>query len=265
LRFVLAAISIFALSNTLSAQLQVQVTPSVPAPQLVGTEVVFTFSATDSYSNPGIINFKMEVALPQSTTFTTVRDFEVSNTFAWARNLMEGSYQIRVTARDSNYITATSQTVVTYRINSRVTGSQPVVSATTHPLVALFSAPSCPSGSSMEVVFQQVGSAAAPFKTNFTACNGKTSMNFLIAGMLASTAYSMYDEVGRPEPASRRAPQSPGLQGQSPRPCSPSGCRSPSLSGLWRPSRSVFCCLALAPPRLWTPETPPVKSCVLRG
>jgi len=206
LRFVLAAISVFALSNTLSAQLQVQVTPSVPAPQLVGTEVVFTFSATDSYSNPGIINFKMEVALPQSTTFTTVRDFEVSNTFAWARNLMEGSYQIRVTARDSNYITATSQTVVTYRINSRVTGSQPVVSATTHPLVALFSAPSCPSGSSMEVVFQQVGSAAAPFKTNFTACNGKTSMNFLIAGMLASTAYSMYDEVGQAGTGLQKSP-----------------------------------------------------------
>jgi hypothetical protein len=194
---VLAGLGVFALSGTLSAQLQVQVTTSLPSPQAVGTEVIFTFSATDSYSNPGILNFRLAIAPPQSTTFTTIRDFEVSNTFAWARNLTEGTYQIQVTARDSNHITATSQTVILYKITSRITGSSPVVNGTTHPLVALFSAPSCPAGSSMEVVFQQANSATAPFKTNFVACNGKTSMNFLIAGMLPQTEYIMYDEVGK--------------------------------------------------------------------
>jgi hypothetical protein len=163
----------------------------------VGTEVVFTFSATDSYSNPGVLNYRLAIAPPGSTTFTTIRDFEVSNTFAWARNLTEGTYQIQVTARDTNYMTATSQTVIQYKISSRITGSNPVVNGTTHPLVALFSAPSCPSGSSMEVVFQAANSSSAPFKTNFVACNGKTSMNFLIAGMLPNTAYTMYDEVGK--------------------------------------------------------------------
>jgi len=197
LRYAWAALSVFGLSSALNAQLQVQVTPSIPAPQPVGTEVVFTFSATDSFSNPGILNFKLEVAPPQSSTFTTVRDFEVANTFAWARDLTEGSYQIRVTARDSNYLTETSQTVIVYKITSRVTGSSPVVNGTTHPLVALFSAPSCPVGSSMEVVFQAVGATGSPYKTNFSACNGKTSMNFLIAGMLPTTSYSMYDEVGK--------------------------------------------------------------------
>jgi hypothetical protein len=197
LRFVLAALSVFGFSSALNAQLQVQVTSSVPAPQPVGTEVVFTFSATDGNSNPGVLNFKLEVAQPQSATFTMVRDFEVSNTFAWARNLMEGSYQIRVTARDSNYLTATSQTVIIYKITSRVIGPGPVVNGTTHPLVALFSAPSCPAGSSMEVVFQPVGSTGSPFKTNFVNCNGKTSMNFLIAGMLPNASYSMFDEVGK--------------------------------------------------------------------
>jgi arylsulfate sulfotransferase len=188
----------FGLCQTLSAQLQVQVTSSLPSPQPVGTEVVFTFSATDTFSNPGFLNYKFEVALPQSTTFVTVRDFEQATTFAWFRNLTEGSYQIRVTARDTNYLTETSQLVVLFKITSRIVASQPVVNATTHPLVALFSAPLCPVGESMDVVFNPVASTAPAFSTTSSSCNGKTSMNFLIGGMLPNATYYMYSQVGIP-------------------------------------------------------------------
>jgi hypothetical protein len=197
-RFSFAFLGLLAVWHPLSAQLQVQAAPSLPAPQPVGAEIVFTFSATDAFSVPGVVNFRLEVAQPQSAAFIMVRDFEVANTFSWARNLAEGNYQIRVTARDSNHLTQPAQLVFSYGITSRVAGSQPVVSATTHPLVALFSSPVCPVGHSVRVVFQASGSTAPPYKTNFTACNGKTSVNILIGGMLASTAYAMHSQVGIP-------------------------------------------------------------------
>jgi arylsulfate sulfotransferase len=192
--------------QALNAQIQVAVHPTVASPQPVGTEVVLYFTATDTNSNPGVLNYKLEVAPPSSTTFTTVRDFEESARFAWTQNLVEGIYQLRVTARDSNYPTETSQVVVRYGITSRITGSQPVVSATSHPLVALFSAPSCTTGKSMQVVFQQVGGTVAAFNTTFSACNGKTSMNILIGGMLPSTEYSFYSQVGVPGGALTNGP-----------------------------------------------------------
>jgi hypothetical protein len=179
-----------AFSGSLGAQnLTVSVQTSLPSPQPIETPITLTLSAADTNVNPGILNYKIEVSAPGSTTFRTVHDFAEAATFVWGRNIVPGTYQIRVTARDSNYLTQPSATVVPFTMTTRLTGNQPVVNATSHPLVALFSAPSCPSGESMRVSFLASGSSAAPYTTNYSSCTGSGSMNFLVAGLIPSTKY----------------------------------------------------------------------------
>ncbi len=179
------------LTNSLgAANLQVSAQASLPSPQPVGSAVALTLSATDTNANPGIVNYKIEVAPPPLHQYQMLHDFSVGTTFTWSRNLLEGTYLIRVTARDSNYPGQTAQTVISYAITPRVTSSQPVISATTHPLVALVSAPPCLLGKSMRIMYTAVGSAAPPFYTNFVACNGLKSMNFLVGGLLPTTKYA---------------------------------------------------------------------------
>ena len=179
------------LSTPLQATIQVQVTPSAAPPQLLGTMITWTASATDS--NPGPVTYKFEVALPgPNSAFSTVSDFNLGNTLNWTPNLVVGNYRIRVTARD--YLAGeTDQIVSTFSVKPLVTGNQPVVTATPNPLIALFGAPSCPSGSFMRVGFELSGSTQMTY-TNFRSCYAG-SMNFYIAGMRANSTYNMHYEV----------------------------------------------------------------------
>ena len=107
----------FGLSCSLGAQtLIVSVQTSLPSPQPIETPITLTMSATDTNVNPGILNYKVEVSAPSSSTFRTVHDFAEGNTFIWGRNIVVGTYQIRVTARDSNYLTQTADLVIPFTI-----------------------------------------------------------------------------------------------------------------------------------------------------
>ncbi|MGH9666254.1 MAG: aryl-sulfate sulfotransferase, partial [Bryobacteraceae bacterium] len=77
--------------------------------------------------------------------------------------------------------------------SSRVT-TQPTVNGTRNPLVALYSAPSCPAGSSMRVRFWKPGDALYHF-TPTRGCTAASSMNFYIAGMTAHTTYSLQQDL----------------------------------------------------------------------
>jgi len=164
-------------------------TPSLsPAsPQLVGTPVTITFGATDS--GPGPVNYRLDVA-PPGGSFQTVHDFNLLPAFVWAQSLVEGTYQLRVTARD-NSTGDQNEVVIPYTITSRVTSGNAVVTATSNPLVALFSAPACPVGSTMQIFFYPQGKANVSSATDNRPCGAGTSMNFLIAGMYPSTIYEM--------------------------------------------------------------------------
>jgi len=67
-----------------------------------------------------------------------------------------------------------------------------VVEATANPLVALFSAPSCASGSLMRVNFQPQSLATPATTTNWVNCHPPGTMTFEIAGMYPSTVYQMF-------------------------------------------------------------------------
>ena len=151
----------------------------------MGTPVTITFGATDSGAGP--VNYRLDVQ-PPGGTFQTIHDFNLKPSFVWAQNLVEGTYQLRITARDNSSQQQTA-VVIPYTITSLVTGGSAVVTATSHPLVALFSAPPCPAGSTMLVFFSSQGKP--PFSTDSRPCQAGASMNFLIGGMYATTTYNM--------------------------------------------------------------------------
>jgi len=168
----------------------VHVQGSPASPQVLGTTIKLTATAVDT--NPGPLTYKWEVESPGSSSFVLMQDFDVAATFQWTPNYTEGTYSLRITARD--YLAGVSaQLVVGFKVNPLVTGRQAVAVPTANPLVALLSAPTCPMGSTMQAIFQPSNAAFQSF-TDWRACHAG-SMNFYIAGMEASQTFLMSYQV----------------------------------------------------------------------
>jgi arylsulfate sulfotransferase len=180
----------------------VSLTPSLQSPQLLGTAVTWTAIATDSSTGP--LTFQFNLARPGGNfTNGLVKDFNVgtlsagtwtSQPFVWVPTEVEGTYQIQVVIKDFASGESASQTVP-FQVTPLVTARMPVVVATGNPLVALFSAPACASGSFMRVSFQLHTKSSPATKTNWAKCRAKGSMTFEIAGMYPSANYEMYAET----------------------------------------------------------------------
>ncbi len=167
------------------AALTVQLAPSPASPQPVGTPVTWTATAQDGEA--GSLDYQFSVA-DASGVYQVVQDYSETATMTWAPSTSEGVFSIQVIARNKTAgESATAQ--APYTVVSRVTGRTPVITATANPLVALYSAPSCPVGSTMYVAF---GVGSVSVDTNTQNCNGATSMNFYVGGMAESTRYRMH-------------------------------------------------------------------------
>lgn len=190
---ILALSCLWAGAGPLEAAIQVQAAVSLSSPQPVGTLISFAASATDS--SPGPVTYRFEISsVNSSTSFHTVRDYTLRNTYDWYPTTPEGNYQIRVTARDYLANEAAS-TVIPFVLTSRVTGGMPSLVLSNHPLVALFSAPPCPAGSSVRVYYGAAGTSASSADiTDFRPC-AATSTNFLVAGLYQQTLYTMNYQV----------------------------------------------------------------------
>jgi hypothetical protein len=172
--------------------------PNLPSPQPVGTSVIWSAKATDS--QPNNLTFQFSIT-PPGGSLAMVKDFNIgtqsagtwtSAPFVWDTIAGEGTYTIQVIAKD--FVSgATATKTQTFVLGSRVLGGAPVVHSTGNALVALFSAPACPTGSTMRVAFYTGN--ATPTYTTAAACKPPTSMNFYVAGMLPSTTYSMYSQT----------------------------------------------------------------------
>ncbi len=177
----------------------VSLSPSPKSPQVIGTSITWIAAATDSKAGP--LTFQFNVAAPNGS-FTVVRDFNVgtmnggiwfSQPFVWTPVGIEGVYQVQVVIKDFASGESASKTI-RFQANPLVTGTNPVVVPTSNALVALFSAPSCASGSTMRVHFQKTGSSAAT-TTNWANCNSSNTMTFEIAGMYPSSSYQLYSQT----------------------------------------------------------------------
>jgi arylsulfate sulfotransferase len=177
-----------------STSCTISLTPSAPSPQLVGGVVVWTTTATNCGAAPV---YQYKVTIPNAhPEFRMARDFNLANTLAWGP-LQEGAYAVMVTVKSSFGAGNPTSAVVSFAIQSLVTGGQSVVTPTLNPLVALYSAPPC-DDESIYVKFRPVsGTNDLPWKTtNSVPCARGQSMNFLVAGMLANTPYEMAHVTG---------------------------------------------------------------------
>ena len=178
----------------------VSLTASPVSPQPIGKTITWKATATDSGVGP--LTFQFSITPPNGTV-TMVRDFNVgtlsggiwtSPSFVWVPTGIEGSYKIQVVAKDFASGQQAAKTA-TFQVNPVVTGSSPVVEKTANPLVALFSAPSCASGSTMRVVYQEQSGAVPASVTSWINCRPPNTMTFEVAGMYPSTAYNMYAQT----------------------------------------------------------------------
>lgn len=172
-------------------------TPSIDSPQPVGSPVTWKATATNTSSNP--LTFQFNVA-SGTQPYILLSDFNIGTSsartwhaqpFTWATIAGEGAYTIQVVAKD--FITGeTAVQTASFILTSRAPINAAVAN-TSNPLIALFSAPACPAGSSMRVAFYS--GTGSLNHTNWVLCNPPVSMNFYIAGMLPSTTYTMLSQT----------------------------------------------------------------------
>ncbi len=167
--------------------LSVYLTEKAPPVPLVGAPVIWTATATGDGATP-VYQFSVELS---GGPFHVVSDFSLSNTFTW-NPMQEGTYDIRVVVEDTFGASTSESATASYTAQSRVVGTTAVVSPTSNPLVALYSAPPSP-GSSMYVEFAQLGTNPVWHTTSPLPIVPGESTNFIVAGMLPNTTYLMSD------------------------------------------------------------------------
>ena len=172
------------------ASFGVRLVTTLPSPQPVGTPIGLSPRLENVAKGTIVVRYELSV---NGGPFHIVRDFTQLRDFAWAPDLYEHSAAIRVTARN-NETKETAQAETPFQIVQRVKGAASTVVATSHPLIALFSAPPCPEGSEFRVVFHADGEEIIS-RTPAQACRGSITNNVLVAGMRAATDYKLCPEV----------------------------------------------------------------------
>ncbi len=170
----------------------VDVTLSTPESSLpVGSTFNLTANASDTANPHATFTYQFAVRQTTAPSYSVVKNFYKTNTFAWTPSTQEGIYYMHVIVNSSTGSTGDAyQTLI---VKSLVTGSTPVVFPTRNPLVALYSAPPCASPYQVRVVWK--AAADAGYRgTAFQPCNGH-SLNFYIAGMRASTTYYLHQDT----------------------------------------------------------------------
>jgi hypothetical protein len=176
-------------SSATAAPFSARLVTTLPSPQPVGTPI--GLSPRLQNVAKGTINVRYEVSV-NGGPFHMVRDFSQLRDFGWAPALYEHAAAIRVTIRN-NDTKETAQAEMPFQIVSRAKGT-PTVAATSHPLIALFSAPPCPEGGTFRVAYRPEGEDTIS-RTPAEACRGSISNNVLVAGMRADTEYKLRAEV----------------------------------------------------------------------
>jgi hypothetical protein len=176
-----------------AAPLSVRITSGLASPQPVGT----VLSLVPRVENPerGVHVFRYSVSVDDGP-FRILRDFSQQQEFVWAPALYEHDARVRLTVRN-NTTNSTAEAEMPFRIVSRVKSQRSSVTPTSHPLVALFSAPPCPEGSQFRVEFQRDGSSESS-RTSLEPCRGSRSSNVYVAGMNADSDYRMRSELVSP-------------------------------------------------------------------
>ncbi|HEX4230712.1 MAG TPA: aryl-sulfate sulfotransferase [Bryobacteraceae bacterium] len=173
-------------------QINLQINPSASTAS-IGQTITVSASASDPSNSGATFTYQFNVLPPGLNNYSLIRDYSPANSFPFTTTGSEGVYTIQVVALESNGSTTSGTTQLTFDpVATSSTG--PVVSATAHPLVAMFSLPPCPVGSLARVHFQLARTIFWTY-TPYQTCTGNTSLNFLIGGMLASSTYTLQSDI----------------------------------------------------------------------
>jgi hypothetical protein len=165
--------------------MSVSLVPSATSPAPVGTLV--TWKAAVSKPDSGTLWYRFS-AHESGQESQVIKDYGPGPTLDWTASDHEGLYVVEVSVRNM----ATGETAnggAAFEMQSRVTGGQPVITPTSHPLVYLYSAPSCRAGARMRVQFR--GSDGVARNTPYRDCQPGLSMNFYLAGLRPQMDYSV--------------------------------------------------------------------------
>ena len=163
--------------------LSVSLTPGTPSGSLVGAPVVWTATASGDGTTP-VYQFNVT---PPGGPAQMVQDYSATNSFTWDPT-QEGTYQVQVNVEKNYGTPVVDTTSVSYTVQTRIVGNSAVVSPTTNPLVALYSAPPS-SATSMYVQFSPQSPIPLWTDTSSQPIVPGKSTNFLVAGMLPNTTY----------------------------------------------------------------------------
>ena len=179
------ALVLEALEDRLLPSCTLTLTSSEPSPQLVGEPI--TWTATPSDCLPDLV-YQFRVSRGGGAS-EMVRDFSPLSTFSWAP-MREGNYEVTVLAKAGYHGTEIVSASAPDEVDTRVTGTDPVVTATANPLVALFSVPP-DNGGMVKVEFRVLDAGPLWRSTDYMPDVAGESTNILVAGMLPETTYQM--------------------------------------------------------------------------
>jgi arylsulfate sulfotransferase len=169
---------------TSASAMSVSLSASVDSPAPAGTLVHWTATAS---GGSGTMWYRFR-ARALGAGFHVIKDFGPDNTLDWTAGGHDGSYEIEVTTRIVS-TGETAQASAPFEMQSPVTGDQPVISATSHPLVFLYTAPPCADGSRMRVSF--LASDGTIGRTPFRNCLPGVNMSFYLAGLQPGQQYTV--------------------------------------------------------------------------
>ena len=203
----------------LFAQMSISLSPSVSTPQPLGT--VVTWSASVSNSQSGTLEYRFrtryadwrpnsrrdlrnflpvavenlgQAALSNSAEFRTVEDYGPNPSYDWSTIDQEGKYEIEVSVKNSDTGDTASQSAL-FELTPLAVNDSPIITATSHPLVFIYSAPPCLFGGRMGVELQSPEGLLQ--NTPYKVCNPRYSTNFYLAGMRAGTPYTVQHKIER--------------------------------------------------------------------
>ena len=164
----------------------VTLTPDLPSGQLVGTPINWAIGVDDQ--DPYL--YRLTVGR-QGESMRILFDYTPDNLLTWAP-IDDGLYIVQASAKNRNTGQVTSTSLV-YLVSPRAPLS-PTVSPSTNNLVALYSAPKCPAGYSMRVVFIEF-QTSRPSSTDKKPCDDVHTMNFYVGGMHENALYFMLHQT----------------------------------------------------------------------
>jgi hypothetical protein len=165
--------------------MSVSLVPTMSPPAPVGTVVRWSVNVLNP--DPGTLWYRFSTHESGQDSHV-IKDYGPDTTFDWTASNHEGLYVVEVSVRN-NATGDTANDVAEFQMQSRVDGGQPVITPTSHPLVFLYSAPSCQAGARMKVQF--TGADGTVRSTPFRDCQPDLSMNFYLAGMRPQMDYSV--------------------------------------------------------------------------